>query len=629
MSAQSAKKKRFGSRRRAANQNEISKGDEFHTTDSTFVAQYHIPEENTESLNEVASPDNSQSETQPLPSPELSGNRRKLGSSRRNKRQHVKDSETESHHNPREEVEEKTRGEETTETKQMSLVIQHKRQEELSQGAVDDMSATHDESLYSAVTPHHPSEVQNSTINYAEADLEILTPKSENLQVDQDENETNSRVVSDSCKLVEYMQEGNDKSDTLHSEDVKESEHLVGISELTSLSVLSCPTVDPQLIDQLNSREMPEEKFPNMYSTTEKDSNERDNNTELLKQHGNLQGNFLVSESHVESVAMQFSTTPVITTEKMRSRENTDTECSVWQAAISTAEEVLHTDEEQNRHFDLSEVRGDHQSEDAENKVREEKIKPTEIHEITSEMLIHDATENPEIISENLTDQTDMSGTQQSEFVVKITDDCLTSNEISSSDNQQDEHHTDESNAEALEEKNEDYHVYHTKKPPISDIERVDTALGQVYEMGCRVEDDIKPSVEQTGHQEKDRLFYEMEESESPLQTLQSEINSPFDSQHQQNDTGFNPLGNRRKLGSSRRNKGRQHVKDPDAESNQKPTEDVDISNPDDKQDERPMEESNFETLEQNNEDYHVYDTKKAPISDIERVDTAQGNFKS
>ncbi|XP_078024701.1 uncharacterized protein rab44 isoform X2 [Epinephelus lanceolatus] len=573
MSAQSAKKKRFGSRRRAANQNEISKGDEFHTTDSTFVAQYHIPEENTESLNEVASPDNSQSETQPLPSPELSGNRRKLGSSRRNKRQHVKDSETESHHNPREEVEEKTRGEETTETKQMSLVIQHKRQEELSQGAVDDMSATHDESLYSAVTPHHPSEVQNSTINYAEADLEILTPKSENLQVDQDENETNSRVVSDSCKLVEYMQEGNDKSDTLHSEDVKESEHLVGISELTSLSVLSCPTVDPQLIDQLNSREMPEEKFPNMYSTTEKDSNERDDNTELLKQHGNLQGNFLVSESHVESVAMQFSTTPVITTEKMRSRENTDTECSVWQAAISTAEEVLHTDEEQNRHFDLSEVRGDHQSEDAENKVREEKIKPTEIHEITSEMLIHDATENPEIISENLTDQTDMSGTQQSEFVVKITDDCLTSNEISSW--WQDEHHTDESNAEALEEKNEDYHVYHTKKPPISDIERVDTALGQVYEMGCRVEDDIKPSVEQTGHQEKDRLFYEMEESESPLQTPQSEINSPFDSQHQRDDTGFNPLGNRRKLGSSRRNKGRQHVKDPDAESYHKPAEDV------------------------------------------------------
>ncbi|KAL7408417.1 hypothetical protein ABVT39_023209 [Epinephelus coioides] len=575
MSAQSAKKKRFGSRRRAANQNEISKGDEFHTTDSTFVAQYHIPEENTESLNEVASPDNSQSETQPLPSPELSGNRRKLGSSRRNKRQHVKDSETESHHNPREEVEEKTRGEETTQTKQMSLVIQHKRQEELSQGAVDDMSARHDESLYSAVTPHHPSEVQNSTINYAEADLESLIPKSENLQVDQDENETNSRVVSDSCKLVEYMQEGNDKSDTLHSKDVKESEHLVGISELTSLSVLSCPTVDPQLIDQLNSREMPEEKIPNMYSNTEKDSNERDDNTELLKQHGNLQGNFVVSESHVESVAMQFSTTPVITTGKMSSRENTDTECSVWQAAISTAEEVLHTDEEQNEHFNLSEVRGDHQSEDAENKVREQKIKPTEIHEITSEMLIHDATENPEIISENLTDQTDMSGTQQPEFIVKITDDCLTSNEISSSDSKQDEHHTDESNAEALEEKNENYHVYHAKKPPISDIERVDTALGQVYEMEGQVEDDIKPSVEQTDHQEKDRLFYEMEESESPLRTLKSEINSPFDSQHQQDDTGFNPLGNRRKLGSSRRNKGRQHVKDPDAESYHKPAEDV------------------------------------------------------
>ncbi|XP_035517870.1 uncharacterized protein rab44 isoform X2 [Morone saxatilis] len=66
-----------------------------------------------------------------------------------------------------------------------------------------------------------------------------------------------------------------------------------------------------------------------------------------------------------------------------------------------------------------------------------------------------------------------------------------------------------------------------------------------------------------------------MEESDSSLQTLQSEIHVPLDSQPQQDDTDFNPIGNRRKLGSSRRNKGRQKVKESVAESYHIPTEEV------------------------------------------------------
>ncbi|XP_029288089.1 uncharacterized protein rab44 isoform X2 [Cottoperca gobio] len=177
----------------------------------------------------------------------------------------------------------------------------------------------------------------------------------------------------------------------------------------------------------------------------------------------------------------------------------------------------------------------------------------------SSERGTHDATDNSEIISGDLTDQTEIRDTYQSELVGKRTDDAPTNQDILNPDDKQDEHPTKQSHFEDSEQKDEDYHVSDTKEPQVSDIERVDSALGQVYEIEGRVEYDIQPSAEQTGHQEKEGLLSEMEESES---------------QPQQN-IGFNPIGNRRKLGSSRRNKGRQHVKDSAAESYHKPTEEV------------------------------------------------------
>ncbi|XP_028431634.1 uncharacterized protein rab44 isoform X2 [Perca flavescens] len=525
MSTQSAKK-RLGSRRRGAKQNEISKNDEFHVTDNTFVAECDIPEENTESLNVLAKPDNSTTEIQPPPSPELSSNRRKLGSRRRNKLLPFEDSATESYHEPIEEVEEKTRVKETTVTKQMSLAIQSEKQEVFIQGT-DHESTTHEDYFYLAATP----KVQYATTkNCPNADLESLIPKIENLQADLDDNE----------------------------------------------SVLSCPGVDQQLIDQLNFRQMPEEKRSNVHSVTEKECKKRDNNTELLRKDGNLQGNYLVSESHVESVAMHFSTTPEITTEKISPRENTEIE----QATISSPKEEFPTDEKKNQHSNLFEVKCAHRSEDAVNNVHEQEVKPTQIKEMpqiddSSESVIHDATGNSKIISGNLTDKTEVSDTYQSELIVKRTDEFPINQDISISDDKQDEHSKKESNFEAVEQKNKAYYVSDTENPQISNIEGVDTALGQVYETEGRVQDETKPSAEHTGHQEKEGLFSEMEESEFSLQALQSEINAPFDSQPQHNDINLNSFGNRRKLGSSRKNKGRQRVKDSVAESYHKPAEEV------------------------------------------------------
>ncbi|XP_034388134.1 uncharacterized protein rab44 isoform X3 [Cyclopterus lumpus] len=595
MSAQS-KKKRLASRRRIADQNEMSKMDDLHVTGSTFVAQHHIPEENTDSLNVLANLENSYSETQHPPSPKLLGNRRKLGSRRRNIEQHVKDSVTESYQEPREEVEHTTRGQADA------------------------------------------SEVQNATTtNCSEADWESFSSKWENLQADRDETETYSEVISESCKLVKTVQEAIDKSD-LHSEEIKEVPHRVSISELTSLSGLFCPTVDQQLIDQSNCREIPEEKPPSVCSVTENEGKERDDNTELF-----------------------FS----------RTTENTEMECSVRQGTISSPKDELPTKVKQNEHFNLSEVVGAHHSQDAVNKVHGNDIKLMIMHEVayssdsrmhdatenseisgnlmnqtgvcetnqselivksihdsstnqdenvealewnnenycvydtnseyhsevavnklheqdvepkenqempqldySSENVIHNATENSEIISGNPMNQTEVSDTFQYTLTVKNTDDSPTNRDNSNPDNIQDEHPTEENHFEVPEQKN-NVHVYESKEPLISDIERVDTALSQVFEIEGRVEDDTKPSAEQTGQQEQEGLLSETEESASSLQTLQSEINVPFDSQPQPKDTSFNSSGNRRKLGSSRRNKRRHHVKDSVAESDHEPTEDV------------------------------------------------------
>ncbi|XP_068568242.1 uncharacterized protein rab44 [Cebidichthys violaceus] len=540
MSAQSAKKKRLGSRRRVANQNEMSKTDDSHLTDSSFVAQSHIPEENTESLNVLANFHNSQSETQHPPSPELSGNRRKLGSSRRHKETHVKDSVTESYQEPRDKVETDMHAIDYT----FESVIQH----------VKDSVAKSDHGSTEDVVGNISN---NETLETTERTLTIETAEQE---------------IS-----METLLEGTDKFDTAQTEDVgdqvKESAQ-VGISNLNSSHLQSSSTENQQTIDQPNIREMPDEELPNVGSVTEKENKERDEDTEWLRQDGNLLDKYLVSQDTESSI------TPEITTEKHSSREHTEPECSVEQEILSSPKEELLTNEEQNEIFNLPKVTGDHHSEVAVNKPHEQDVEPTENQESSqlddsSENEIHDATDISEIISGHLMNQTEVSDTFQSKLTVKDIDDSPTNQDNSNPDDKQDEHPAKENNFEASEQKHEDYHVYENKEPQISDTERVDTALGQVFEIEGRVEDDTKPSDEQTGHQEKEGLFSEMEESASSLQTLQSEIDVPFDSQPQQNDTSFHPIGNRRKLGSRRRNKGRQHVKDSVAESDHEPTEDV------------------------------------------------------
>ncbi|CAJ1050665.1 uncharacterized protein rab44 isoform X1 [Xyrichtys novacula] len=142
-----AKKKRIGSRRRVTNQNKTSEDDEFLAKDSSAVTQQNKPERSPESVGAFAHLDHLSSLTQNPPSPELSGNRRKFGSSQRNKGRHVRDSATELRHSPTEEVEEKTKSIESPERTQMSAAIQPEKQETFSQGSEHDMSGTYESLL--------------------------------------------------------------------------------------------------------------------------------------------------------------------------------------------------------------------------------------------------------------------------------------------------------------------------------------------------------------------------------------------------------------------------------------------------------------------------------------------------
>ena len=520
MSAQSGKKKRIGSRRRVANQNKTSEAEEFHITDSTSLAQPFISGGNSDSLNVFDNSNNSQSETQKPPSPELPVNRRKLGSSRRNKgEQHVKESEL--YLRSREEDEEQTKGNETEKT------IQPQRQEELSKWTEP---ATHDSSVL-ANTPDYSSEICNSTTTISpNMDLESFLPKSENLLADKDEISIDDKVASDSFKLVEAKYGGTGKTDTLQSEELLENAETFGISELTTASV------------------------------TVKEDKEGDEGKDLLKQDGNLQGNYVVSESHLELQDVEFSITAEVTTDKSSPRENIGLEYSVGQAAFSSSKEKLQIDEEKNEDLNVSEVKVSQHSEDAVNKVHKQEANPTEMREINHSPDRVTQGENSEVIAVYLTDKADVSDTHQSESMVESADDSAAKQE--DSDDKQDEHPTNQDDLKALEQTRMD-----TKIPQISGIQQVHGVLGQVYEVEGQVEDDIMPSAEQTDHQEKEGLISEMEESDSSSQTVQSEIHAPFHSQPLQNNTDSHPLGSRRKLGSSRRHKGRQHAKDSVAES--------------------------------------------------------------
>ncbi|XP_069392633.1 uncharacterized protein rab44 isoform X2 [Paralichthys olivaceus] len=362
-------------------------------------------------------------------------------------------------------------------------------------------------------------------------------------------------------KSVETTLERMNRPDTDEIEG-KEVAHVVGVSGLNSSDFLPTPSVSEPVKNQSDVREMPHE-LSSVYSVTNAEGKERDEDTDLLMQWGSLQASEFVNEAHVKSDYLEC---PKLETSTDKDHgEHTEPKCCVQLAIDSSPNEEVSTNEEQNEHFSLSEVRG------AKN-LYEEAVEPAEMQEI--HLIDHSfESANSEICFVNLTDQAEVSESSQSDSSVKGVADSATEQEVSKPDHKQDEHPEKQSNVEAFKQK--DDQVYDPENPETSDIERLDTAVGQVFENERQLEEDIKPSKEQTSHQEKEGRPTDVTESKSPLETTESETHAPFDSQPQdtsvimddQSNTDFNPISNRRKMGSRRRNKRQKSVESPGVQS--------------------------------------------------------------
>ncbi|XP_034022310.1 uncharacterized protein rab44 isoform X2 [Thalassophryne amazonica] len=133
--AQSVNKRGIGSRHGVPKQNEQGNThDEFRAADAPSLFKGYEQEENTEMMVEVVHTNDSQSVSQHSPSQEASGNRRKLGSSRRSKeRKYVKDYVVESQSEPHEEPVENTSGHDILNT---PAVVATVGQEELQESSL-------------------------------------------------------------------------------------------------------------------------------------------------------------------------------------------------------------------------------------------------------------------------------------------------------------------------------------------------------------------------------------------------------------------------------------------------------------------------------------------------------------
>ncbi|XP_041639521.1 uncharacterized protein LOC121507307 [Cheilinus undulatus] len=287
-----------------------------------------------------------------------------------------------------------------------------------------------------------------------------------------------------------------------------------------------------------------------------KESKGREESTEIIRLDGNPQSSYM-SESNVESLAQPFSPTPDLTEQS---------ECNIQQAELSAPNKELSTKEQQKEIFSLSaEVKDAWQS--------EKEMKITQLHGTDDENLMHERLPT-ERISENLNNQAEPSYTYQYKFE---STGASAKQEVLNSADKQDEQHKKEDTFEGFVDKTEDYHVCDLVQ--LASV-KANNGLDQVDEKESGLDDDMKPQVDQT-FQEMEKNPSGADLNSSSLQMLQSETETYFDSHRQdtfvtrdEQDSDCSPVGNRRKLGSSRKHKIKQ-IKDSATESYHEPTHEV------------------------------------------------------
>ncbi|KAM4588367.1 uncharacterized protein rab44 isoform 2-T2 [Odontesthes bonariensis] len=513
------------------------------------------------------------------------GNRRKLGSSRRNKgRQRVEEC--------KEDILEKAEGVETLEKNNISMEMRATNQKELYQDTEREISSSvsPDSSMFLVSVPVESS----AQTKCLETDLENFIPESENLPEDQDERETDINVkVPDESEEAE--QQDVDKYDIPHSEDISSAHHsddavkemqedMVRQRQAHEIDYISETMMDdaaenPEIISGFSVSEsfrvLERTRVDKVPETTKIQSETKTTNQDELSQdteHGiglsvSHDNSMFSASAPGHSSAVEGSTPKtypetekehfILKSENLpEDQDERETDFNVEVLDKSTEAMPQEMDQSDTRHSELT--KDADRSDDAVREEQEEDNHPTQMQEIlhvdySSETVTDNAPENSEVISAILIERAEMMNTFQSEF---NNDNSATKQEMFNSEEKPDEHPTKQDTSEPLDH--------------ISDQEKVDSAPSQVHEFKDKVEGDIKPITVPLFHQEKEGLLSETDEIKPALSAFQTETTVSFDCQLEdssdsveaQNNTGFHQSSNRRKLGSSRRNKGKHNVKE-------------------------------------------------------------------
>ncbi|XP_015814337.3 uncharacterized protein rab44 isoform X2 [Nothobranchius furzeri] len=213
----------------------------------------------------------------------------------------------------------------------------------------------------------------------------------------------------------------------------------------------------------------------------------------------------------------------------------------------------------------------------AEQKQRPETLQTQEQESLqidqTHDPKTNDVLENPQTVSGILVDHSEIIKTRPSEFTQRSNNDSITKQEMLTQEDKALMSSTTETSLNAAVQINEDIPVVGPKQIWITRT-GVETAMC-LHEDEEVVDKDKKHRAGQSVHQEGD-LSEAQWKDVSVLSPLSS-LNAPSDLQLQdkppstdeQTDANFSFSGHRRKLGSSRKNKGKQHGKGPKEEDSE------------------------------------------------------------
>ncbi|XP_054639728.1 uncharacterized protein rab44 [Dunckerocampus dactyliophorus] len=463
-------KKRLSSRRRVIKHDETPV--DLTVSDQSNVAQ---PEESNPTP----------LETHHLLSSEQKDRRRKLSSNQQSQRKYqVEQSSAATYHKPTEEVEQNVSREQyhTTQMIETQQALQKGFNKTDEYGAHLDGASTSDHAL-----------------DALDTDVKSPQPVSETLHLDDQAEESGSRLNAEPCKPVEKT--------------------------VTTAEVVGCSThstVEQQLSHHAKVTAMP------VYIKPVPDSEKEDINeeTDLLP----------LIEHSTEGIT--FSTGPEMAPDKRDHSENDEIRNRHEQADYSLAVEELPVNEEQHEHFDISQVRGVQHPH-----IVIEYVKSSQTyHAGYSEILTRDHKEDIDQTSKHQIMEMEM---HQSQLIEQIPNNSgLNPHEIQ-----------EEENMDVLDQGDENDPISTTNMEVLLNLDNTKYIPSQEH-------DDETPMV-CNEDESAERVFSVSEESELSSQSVEPQKCFVVDSQSVDNNVSadeqgvsFSPAGSRRKLGSSRRNKG-------------------------------------------------------------------------